>query len=483
MSNRSMWTSFVTVRCESWHSGNVVLLGDAAHTAHFTIGSGTKLAMEDSISLSNALIKYRDDLSAALTDYELERQPVVERFQEAATESATYFENVIRYGHFEPLQFAFHLLTRSGRITHLELEKRDPAFGAAVDRWFWSRSGDTSVEPLIAPQPALAPLRLRELELLGRVVLAPASEDSAEDGVPREEDRATLSRAAARASGLILAEGVAVSAHGRITVGSPGLYAQEHAGAWRDLLQRIRPASVGAVIGHAGRRGSTRPRSGGADRPLGRGRWPLLSASPMPYTPRSPKPHAVDDRRFREVREDFERAAHLAAEAGFDLLMLDCSHGYLLASFLSPLTNRRTDRFGGSLENRLRFPLEVIEAVWAAWPQGRPLAVRFSAADWASGGLPADEAIAIAAAFRDAGADLLHVVAGQTVAHDRPTYGRMYLVPYSDRVRNEVGVPTIASGNLTTADELNTVLAAGRADLCVLDPSRLEQKVARHPAP
>jgi anthraniloyl-CoA monooxygenase len=293
----------------------------------------------------------------------------------------------------------------------------------------------------------------------------------------------TLSRAAARASGLVLAEGVAVSARGRITVGSPGLYAQEHVSAWRDLLQAMRPASVGAVIGHAGQRGSTRPRRGGADRPLGRGGWPLLSASPIPYTPRSQKPHAVDERLFGEVREDFERATRLAAEAGFDLLVLDCSHGYLLASFLSPLTNRRADRFGGSLENRLRFPLEVIEAVRAAWPEGRPLAVRFSAADWASGGLPADEAVAIAGAFRDAGADLLHVVAGQTVAHDRPTYGRMYLVPYSDRVRNEVGVPTIASGNLTTADELNTVLAAGRADLCVLDPDRLEQEVARQATP
>ncbi|MDP9343767.1 MAG: FAD-dependent monooxygenase [Actinomycetota bacterium] len=485
MSNRSLWVSFVTVRCESWHVGKVVLLGDAAHTAHFTIGSGTKLAMEDAISLSNALLRHRD-VEAALVEYELERQPVVERFQEAARESATYFENVIRYRGFEPLQFSFHLLTRSGRITHLELEKRDPAYLARVDRWFAGHAGREAgtmhagargvreaTGTIVVPPPVFAPLRLRGLTLPNRIVLAPPGEDLASEGLPGDDHLAPLREAAVTGAGLVLTETVAVSAHGRITSGSAGLYRDDHMEAWaaaaRDVHERGQ-AMIGVVLGHAGRRGATRPRRGGIDRPLADGGWPLLSASPLPYTPRMPVPHEMDDRRFRDVMEDFLATTERAAACAFDLLVLDFSHGYLLASFLSPLANRREDECGGSLENRMRFPLRVLDAVRAAWPAERPLAVRYTADDCAPGGLSPDDVVSAAEAFRDHGCDLLDVVAGQTVAADRPVYGRMFLVPWSDRVRNETGAPTLTTGNITTVDELNTILAAGRADLCVLDP-------------
>jgi anthraniloyl-CoA monooxygenase len=476
MSNRSLWISFVTVKCESWHRGNVVLLGDAAHTAHFTIGSGTKLAMEDAVSLAGAVLRHRRDVNRALTEYEMERQPVVERFQEAARESARYFENVIRYTAFDPLQFAFQLLTRSGRVTHLELEKRDPAFVAAVDRWFAATAeGDREIRPLLPPPPVLAPLRLGGHDIPNRVVLAPVFEGRGHDGMPAQTDVAAVRTAMGSAPGVVLVEDVAVSAHGRITSGSAGLYRDEHVEAWREVLGGKDRSPVGVVLGHAGPRGATRRRTGGADRPLAAGAWPLLSASSIPFTPRSQVPHAMDERTFGEVTDDFVAGAERADRAGFDLLILDVSHGYLLASFVSPLTNRRDDQHGGSLDNRLRFPLRVCDALRRTWPPDRPLVVRFSASDWAPGGLSQDDAVQTAAAFRDHGADLLHVVAGQTVARSRPQYGRMFLVPYSEVVRGEVGVPTMTSGGITTADEINTILAAGRADLCVLDPRLIQR--------
>jgi anthraniloyl-CoA monooxygenase len=476
MSNRSSWISFVTVKCETWHHDNVVLLGDAAHTAHFTIGSGTKLAMEDSISLANAFLRHRSDAGRALTEYEMDRQPVVERFQEAARESATYFEDVIRYTHFEPLQFAFHLLTRSGRITHLELERRDPAFLASVDRWFTQKAdaGWTMVGPRwprqVPPRPVFGPLHLGDVTLRNRVVLDVPSRDGATDGLMDDEQGAEVEEAIDERPGLVLVEGIAVSAHGRITAGSVGLYRDDHMGPWEHRAGQGRDSTVAAVLVHAGPRGATRPRRHGVDRPMGDGGWPLFSASAIPYTPRSPVPGAVEGKQFDAIAEDFVAAARRAWRVGFGMLVLDFSHGYLLASFLSPLTNHRGDDCGGSLQNRLRFPLRVLDDVRSAWPQDQPLAVRFSASDWARGGLEPEEALEIAAAFRDQGAGLLDVVAGQTVARSRPQYGRAFLVPFSDRVRNQVRVPTMTSGNITTADQINTILAAGRADLCVLDP-------------
>jgi anthraniloyl-CoA monooxygenase len=474
MSNRSLWISFVTVRCESWHVGNVALLGDAAHTAHFTIGSGTKLAMEDAIALSNALIRHRDDLEAALVEYELERQPVVERFQEAARESATYFENVIRYRGFDPLQFSFHLLTRSGRITHLEVEKRDPAYLASVDRWFAGRTGSgwtlreppQPPSPMITPPPPLfTPLRLRGLHLRNRVVMRVSG-----DGMPSREFNLRMIEAGRAQAGLLLVEPVAVTPDGRIT--------PETGGLWANVDPRVSPAVAGPaciVLGHAGRRGATRPRRDGVDRPLTEDAWPLVSASPTPYTPRGQVPREMDRADMDRIIGAFVQAAEDVAGTGAGMLMLDMSHGYLLASFLSPLTNSRRDEFGGPLENRLLFPMEVFDEVRAAWPDDRPLAVRINATDWARGGVSEEDAIGMATALRDHGCDLIDVVAGQTVPHDRPDFQRLFLLPYCDLIRNEVGIPTMTSGNLTTADQINTILAAGRADLCVLDPRILRR--------
>ena len=496
LSNRSVWFTFETLRNRNWHHGNVVLLGDAAHTAHFTIGSGTKLAMEDAISLANALQRFPGDLEAALTHYELERQPVVERFQEAARDSATYFENVSRYNRFEPVQFAFNLLTRSGRIGHLELERRDARFVAAVDRWF-AGAATGQHAPLLAPPPLFTPFTLGATAVGNRIVLSPGGEDAAVDGQPGEVHERALAKAVRSGAGLVLTEEVAVSAEGRTTPGTPGLYRDEHAAAWRSLLQRARaegPALLGVRLAHAGRRGATRPRHQGVDRPLrqgvdrprredvdlslrqgvGRslreGGWPLLAPSALPYTPQHPAPQELTREGMEQVREAYRAAAGRAAEAGFDLLVLDMAHGYLLASFLSPLTNRRQDGYGGPVEQRLRFPLEVLDAVRAAWPAERPVAVRLQASDRAPGGLDTDDAVAVAGRLRGHGCDLVEVAAGWTVPWDRPDYRWLYLVPASDRVRNEAGVPTIAGGNLTTADEVNTILAAGRADLCLLDP-------------
>jgi anthraniloyl-CoA monooxygenase len=491
LSNRSIWFSFVTLRNRNWHHGNVVLLGDAAHTAHFTIGSGTKLAMEDAISLAGAFQRHPAELEAAFTHYELERQPVVERFQEVARESATYFESVSRYAGFEPIQFAFNLLTRSGRITHLELEKRDPRFVAAVDRWFARSAGGApgtgagggsggargssggAQAPLLAPPPLFAPLSLRSLRLPNRVVLSPIAADGAADGLPGPAQQRALARAAGAGAGLVLTEDVAVSPEGRITPGTPGLYGDRQAELWGGVVERARQAggaALGVRLAHAGRRGSTRPRGSGLDRPLKQGGWPLLAPSALPYSARGPVPREMSRADVDTVRAAFRAAAARAAAAGFDLVAIDMARGYLLGSFLSPLSNRREDGYGGPLERRLRLPLEVLDAVRESWPDDRPVAVTLQATDWAPGGLELDDAVTIARALVEHGCDLVEVAAGWTVPWDRPDYGRLYLVPASDRVRNEAGVATIAAGNLTTADEVSTVLAAGRADLCLLDP-------------
>jgi anthraniloyl-CoA monooxygenase len=470
LSNRSLWISFVTVRCQSWHHGNVVLLGDAAHTAHFTIGSGTKLAMEDAVALGQALQRHPADLEAAFTDYELERQPVVERFQEAARDSASWFENVGRYGGLDPVQFASNLLTRSGRIGHLELTRRDPAFAASVDRFFAGRPG-----ALLPPPPLFAPLRQRGLTVANRVALAVGAEDDAEDGRLGEAAGRRLAEAGGSGAGVVVSELVAATPEGRVTPGSPGLWADDQARPWADLARKLAAggARLALRLGHAGRRGATRPRRAGVDRPLPAGRaWPLLAASAVPYTPASQVPAAIDPAGMERVAAGFAAAAGRAAAAGVEVLLLDLAHGYLLGGFLSPLANWREDGFGGALDGRLRFPLQVVDAVRAAWPDDRPLWAAVTATDWAPGGLASEEAVALAEALAAHGCDLLQVTAGQTTASGRPDYGRFSLVGWSDLVRNTAGVPTLVGGGLTTADEVNTVLAAGRADLCLLDPRR-----------
>jgi anthraniloyl-CoA monooxygenase len=440
LSNRSIWLDFPKVENRVWHHGRTVVLGDAAHTAHFSIGSGTKLAMEDAIALRDALERRAWDVSSALVDYEMERQPVVERTQQAASESAAYFARVASYRDLEPIQFAFNLLTRSGRISHASLTVRDPAFTRVLDAWF------TGTGAAVAPPPAFAPLELGKLKLRNRTVARPG--------------------ASTAGAGLVLSGFVATSPEGRITPETPTI------GEWEPAA---RPVVL--QLGHAGRRGACRPRSFGVDVPLRDG-WELVSASPLPYGPYSRVPRELDEDGLRAIRDDFVAGARRAVELGVDVLELDVAHGYLLAGFLSPLTNRRADAYG---DDRLRFPLEVLDAVRTVWDS--ILAVRLSVTDWARGGVSVEDGVATARALVEHGCDLIHVEAGQTVANDRPEYRRGFLTALSDRVRVGASVPTLIGGHLTTLDDASTIVGAGRGDLCILDlpPSDLEREVL--PAP
>jgi anthraniloyl-CoA monooxygenase len=464
LSNRSLWVNFVTLRCETWHRGNVVLLGDAAHTAHFTIGSGTKLAMEDSISLAGALERHAD-LEAALTSYELERQPAVERLQRAALDSAAYFEHVSRYARFEPVRFAVNLLTRSGRISYANLTQRDPELVRRADATFAGRA-----DGAVAPPPVFVPVSVRGLDLANRVVASPPSEDDASEGTPSPVAEERIARAAAGGVALVLSEPVAVSAEGRVTPGSAGLYDDAHLAAWSRIASGVRDAGAafGIRLSHAGRRGATRPRSLGADLPLAEP-WPLLAPSPLPAFPGGSVPREMDEEDLDRIRDAFAQAASRTAETGAGLLELGMAHGNLLGSFLSPLANVRTDAFGGSPEGRMRYPLEVLEAVRAVWPQDRPLAVEIPATEWARGGFDVGDAVVLARAASDLDADLVHVASGGPVTRSNPEYGPGYLVAFADRIRNEADVPVIVEGRLWTLDQANTILAAGRADLVVLD--------------
>ena len=479
--NNSKWTSFITVKNAAWHHQNVVLLGDAAHTAHFSIGSGTKLAMEDAIALVGVLEEHQD-LEMALADYEVVRKPVVELFQSAAAESQAYFESVARYTRLPPFEFAFNLLTRSGRISYDDLRLRDPGFGSGVDSRFealYSRNhsaGSHLPLKVMAPPPVFIPLSLRSLKLTNRLVETPLEDPRAQDGVPCAAYQQCLRQQAHSGTGLIMAGPVAVSANARISLESPGSYQKEHVQYWRSLLHLLHAgagAKVGITLNHAGRRGAVRPAREGLDRPLPSGGWPLLSASALPYTSRSQTPAEMDSAGMEILCDAFVQAAKLADEAGFDLLQLHMAHGYLLASFLSPLTNQRTDAYGGSLENRLRFPLGVFRALRSAWPEQKPLAVALNVSDGVGGhgGLRLEEGIEIARRLKDEGCDLVTVLAGQTVPETELPYGRGFLTPLSDIVRNEANIPTLVAGYLTSANQINTILAGGRGDLCLLSPS------------
>lgn len=468
LSNYSRWLQFATVKNRRWYHENIVLLGDAAHTAHFSVGSGTKLAMEDAIALADAFAQHTT-LAAALKQFEQARKPRVEALQQAAAESQRYFEHVKRYQHFEPLQFTFHLLTRSGRITYDNLSQRDPVFVSAVDRWFRAAGDGASGQAALLAAPAtFVPLRLRATTLPNRIVAAPTALYTAVDGMPSAEHADQLLQPALGGAGLVLTEPVAVSAEGRITPGCAGMYGVEHAAAWARIVEAIHrqsPAKIALQLAHAGRRGATQPRRRGLDVPLRSGGWPLISASALAYGPASQLPKAMDCDDIEHVRDAFVRAAQLADEAGFDMLQLNASHGYLLASFLSPLTNQRDDAYGGSLEQRIRFPLAVFDAVRAVWPATKPIAVALSATDWVKDGLVIADAIQIARAFKQHGCDIVAVFAGQTTIHAQPTYDASAFAQYSDLIRNEAGVPTLATGYITTSGQSNTLLAGGRADL------------------
>jgi len=474
LKNRSLWRSFPTVKNAHWHWNHVVLIGDAAHTAHFSIGSGTKLAMEDAIALAGALHRHRD-VAGALDAYEEERRPQVESIQRAAQVSLEWFEQTERYhGRLEPLQFAFSLLTRSLRVTHDNLKVRDAKFVETVDRWFAAKAADQSKVSVAAqpvPPPMFIPLRLRELVLANRVVVSPMCQYSADDGTPNDWHLVNLGSRAVGGAGLVIAEMTDVSREGRISPGCTGMYKPEHVTAWKRVVEFVHahsPARIALQLAHAGRKGSTRRLWEGIDEPLAEGNWPLISASAIPYFPHSQIPKAMDRADMERVQADFVKAASMAEAAGFDMLELHMAHGYLLASFVSPLTNTRTDAYGGTLDNRLCYPLAVFDAVRAVWPAARPISVKISATDWADGGVTPEESVEFARRLKAHGCDLVTVSTGQTVAHQHPAYGRLYQTPFSDRIRHEAGIATMTVGAVASYADVNSILAAGRADLCAL---------------
>jgi anthraniloyl-CoA monooxygenase len=469
------WINFVRVSNERWIDGNVVLLGDAAHSAHFSVGSGTKLAMEDAIGLVGALER-QADVPVALAEYEGARKIEVLRLQNAARNSTEWFENVARYAELPPEQFAYSLLTRSQRIGHENLRLRDSSYVERLEGWFAQRAsermrldGMTTAHASIPPM--FTPFRLRELVLRNRVVVSPMDMYTAVDGMPGDFHLVHLGARALGGAGLVYTEMVCISPEARITPGCTGMYRDEHVAGWKRIVDFVHARSEAKIclqLGHSGPKGSTKLMWEGMDEPLDAGNWPIVGPSALKYAPQNQTPHALTRDKMDEIREQFERATRMAIDAGFDMLELHCAHGYLLSSFITPLRNRRTDEYGGPLENRLRYPLEVFAAMRVLWPAERPISVRISATDWAEGGITGDDAVEIARAFKAAGVDLIDVSTGQTDPSSKPIYGRLFQTPYADKIRNEVGVATMAVGNVTDADQVNAIVAAGRADLVAL---------------
>lgn len=467
----AVWLKFNRVLCERWFKDNIVLLGDAAHTAHFGIGSGTKLAMEDAIALTNVLTSTDGDVPARLARYQAEREVEALKLQSAARNRQAWFEDIAQYTTLEPEQFVFSLLTGSQRVGYENQKLRDPKYVGAFDRWFAEKNGVAQDKSERTP-PMFTPFTLRSVQLENRVVMSPMCMYSAADGTPGDFHLVHYGSRAMGGAGLLFTEMTDVSADGRITPGCTGMYTDEHEAQWKRIVSFVHghsAAKIALQIGHAGRKGATRAPWDGMDLPLETGAWELIAPSAIPYLKGvSATPRAMDRSDMDRVREDFVRATERALRAGFDMIELHAAHGYLLSTFLSPLTNTREDEYGGTTENRLRFPLEVFRAMRAAWPFEKPMSVRISAHDWVPGGVTPEMAEQIARAFHKAGADIIHVSSGQVLKEERPVYGRMFQVPFSDRIRNAVGVPTIAVGNIFEHDHINTIIAAGRADLCAL---------------
>ncbi len=474
LTNRSVWRRFPTVKCATWRHDNVVLVGDSAHTAHFSIGSGTKLAMEDAIALQTAFRRHGlDDVPGVLASYEEDRYVDVIKTQKAAQTSLEWFENSARYLGQPPVQFMFNLMTRSKRITWDNLELRDPELIARVREWFASenevaRNADGTPAP-----PLFAPFRLRDLQLVNRMVVSPMCQYSAVDGTVGDWHFVHLGARAVGGAGLVMTEMTDVTEQGRITLGCAGLYTDEHELAWKrivDFVHANTAAKLGIQLAHAGRKGSCNLPWEGDDALMGESAWTTLGPSGDPFGPGRPAPKAMDRADMDRVRDAFVAAARRAGRAGFDLIELHMAHGYLLSSFLSPKSNRRTDEYGGSLENRMRYPLEVYEAVRAAWPSTKPMSVRVSASDWLDdrGGQTIEETIEIVRALQARGLDVVDVSSAGNTPESEPEYGRMYQVPFAERIRHELGIPVMAVGAILGADHANTLLAAGRADLCAL---------------
>ncbi len=470
VANRSAWRQFPAIRCARWTRGNLVLIGDAKASAHFSIGSGTKLAMEDSIAL-HAAFKAGGDVPQSLARFETDRREGVEKTQHAADVSLVWFEHVKRFWDLHPTRFAFGLMTRSKAITWDNLALRAPAFVAEVQAVHAAEEAARGLPADPAKPPMFQPFRLRGMMLANRVMVSPMCQYSAQDGVPGDWHLMHYGARAVGGAGLVFTEMTCVGAEARITHGCTGLWNDAQEAAWTRIVGFMHAngaAKVALQLGHAGRKGATKLLWEGPDRPLQQGGWPVISASAIPYYPDSPVPRAMTRADMATTREDFTAAARRAVRCGFDMLELHCAHGYLLASFLSPLTNRRDDEYGGDVDNRLRYPLEIFDALRAAWPADRPMSVRLSATDWADGGIAEEDTLAIARAFAAHGCDLVDVSTGQTVHDAAPTYGRMFQVPWSDMIRHEAGIATLCVGNITTADQVNTILAAGRADLVAL---------------
>ena len=476
LANSSRWTRFATVRNECWRQGNVVLLGDAAHTAHFSIGSGTKLAMEDALGLAACIHEHRP-LGEGLAAYEAERRPVVLSTQRAAQASLEWFENLGQYVHQEPVQFGFNIMTRSRRVTHENLRLRDSEFVERADAWFAEHErrrgvGDGTVSP-----PMFQGFRLRDLQLVNRVVVSAMDMYMADDGVPGDFHFAHLTGKALGGAGLVMTEMTCVSPEGRITPGCCGLYDETQMAAFRkitDFVHEHTDAKIGIQLGHSGRKGSTRLMWEGIDQPLPEGNWEVVAPSALPYLPGiNQVPRELTAADLALITEQFVDAARRAVTAGFDLLELHCAHGYLLSSFISPITNKRTDAYGGGLKNRLRYPLEVFAAVRSVWPDHLPMTVRISATDWVDGGISIEDSVVVAEEFARCGADAIDVSTGQVTPQERPEFGRSYQTPYADTIRNRVGIATVAVGAISSYDDVNSIILAGRADLCALGRAHL----------
>jgi anthraniloyl-CoA monooxygenase len=464
------WLNFRRIVCADWSYENLILLGDAAHTAHFSIGSGTKLALEDAIKLAEVLNRPGLGRDAALAEYQAERNLEVLKLQNSARNSTEWFETLDRYLHFEPIQFAYSLLTRSQRVSHENLRLRDKDWLEGVERWFQSKAAGKAVnEP--AP-PMFAPFRLRAMEMVNRIVVSPMAMYSAEEGIPNDFHLVHYGARAQGGAGLLYTEMTCVSPEGRITPGCAGMYAPEHVAAWRRIVDFVHAngaAKFCLQLGHSGPKGSTKVGWEGYDVPLEHGSWPVIAASDVPWSPDNQVPRAMTRDDMDAVIAQFVAAVRMGLDAGFDMVELHAAHGYLLSSFITPLTNKRTDDYGGGLDNRLRFPLEVFAAMRAAWPADKPMSVRISANDWMGDlGVTPDEAVEIGRAFAAAGADLIDVSAGQTWADCQPIYGRMFQTPFADQIRNEGRLTTMAVGNIYEPDHANSILAAGRADLVAL---------------
>jgi anthraniloyl-CoA monooxygenase len=474
IANRSIWRNFPMIRCERWTHENVVLLGDAKATAHFSIGSGTKLAMEDAIFLHDAFRKTGGtNVAAALQAFETERRLEVEKTQHSADVSLVWFEHVKRFWDMEPTRFAFGLMTRSRAITYDNLALRAPEFVREVDtlvaKETKARGFDVGTETPVVPM--FQPLRLRDMTLANRVVVSPMCQYSATDGLPDDWHLVHYGSRAIGGAGLLFTEMTCVSAQARITPGCTGLYSDAQEAAWKRIAEFVHANSAAKFclqLGHSGRKGATKLMWEGMDQRLPSGEWPIVAASPIPYYPDSQIPREMTRADMDQVIADFVQAVERGVRAGFDMIELHAAHGYLLASFISPLTNHRTDEYGGSLENRMRFPLEVFRAMRAAWPKDKPMSVRISATDWQDGGLSGEDSVAVARMFAQEGCDLIDVSTGQTTPEAEPVYGRMFQTPFSDQIRNEAKLATMCVGNITTADQVNTIIAAGRADLVAL---------------